>query len=180
MKRKRLASSITQDEIDEKITKLLDTEDIYLEDAEFGGTLGKSDFGWLHVKICGNIIDELIKKGIPASSIKKMIEERRLTTRGKYTADPDDWQYKRLHKLLEPKLKEEIKLTNAKKRSSLYELLRKYKLTDMGRSISEKLDEETLKGLIKKSKSKRRKRKKSKSKRKKRKKRKQTNKRKKK
>ena len=77
MKRKRVASSITQDEIDEKITKLLDTEDIYLEDTEFGGTLGKSDFGWLHIKICGNIIDELIKKDIPASSIKKMIEERR-------------------------------------------------------------------------------------------------------
>ena len=168
MKRKRVVSSITQDEIDEKITKLLDTEDIYLEDAEFGGNLGKRDFGWLHVKICGNIIDELIKKGIPASGIKQIIEERRLTRSGN-RADPDNWQYKRLHKLLEPKLKEEIKLSNSERRSSLYKLLRKYKLTDMGPSISEKLEDETLKGLLKKSK-----RKQSKSKRKKRKKRKQT------
>ena len=164
MKRKRVGSSITQDEIAKKITKLLDTEDMYLEDAEFGGILGKSDFGWLHIKICGNIIDELIKKGIPASSIKKMIEERRLTTRGKYTADPDDWQYKRLHELLKPKLKEEVKLTNSKRRSSLYKLLREYKLTDMGRSISKKLDDETLKGLLKKTKRKRRKTKRKKRK----------------
>ena len=170
MKRKRVSSSITQDEIDKKITKLLDTEDIYLEDNEFGGTLGKRDFECLHVKDCGNIIDELIKKGIPPSSIKKMIEEKRLT-RSENRAVPDDWQYKRLHKLLEPKLKEEIKLTNSKRRSSLYKLLREHNLTDTGPSISKKLDDETLKGLLKKTKRKckKSKRKKRKSKRKKRK-----------